>query len=171
MGDFTPLIGTDEATLDDKGRVTFTVKKVQRLGERSTMTRGEGDCLVIYPDLVWRSLVSEVLAMPVMHPDRMSFTRLVLGPASDAYTFDQQNRIVVPADLREAVNLKPGTKLKIVGCGDRVEIWPASKWEQMEKGADEPSRDQNVASAYAPIASEFLNSKRTDQETAKESGA
>jgi DNA-binding transcriptional regulator/RsmH inhibitor MraZ len=49
-----PLIGTDEATIDDKGRILVGKKKRERLGEPFAIAVGEVGCLVAYPEPVWQ---------------------------------------------------------------------------------------------------------------------
>ena len=48
-----PLIGTDEDTIDDKGRLLVSKKKRERLGEDFVMALGATGCVVVYPELVW----------------------------------------------------------------------------------------------------------------------
>ncbi len=46
-----PLLGTEEAVLDDKGRVLVSKKKRERLGETFTLILGKVGCLMMVPDL------------------------------------------------------------------------------------------------------------------------
>lgn len=164
-----PLIGTDEATLDDKYRITLTTRKVQNLGSDPVMALGKSGCLVLYPRSVWSLMIQEVMSMPAMHPGREEFTRCFLSTASEATNLDQQNRMVIPADLRALSKIDKGTKVKIAGCGDRIEIWPEAKWQARYKDVD---RWEEREKAYASIQEELIRSRHTKEreEQAKERG-
>ncbi|MBI5707788.1 MAG: hypothetical protein HZC36_12460 [Armatimonadetes bacterium] len=166
-----PLIGTDEATLDDKYRITLTTKKVQRIGENFVMAY-TADCIVMYPQSVWMALVEEALSLPTMHPARQEFTRCLMSTATDGINFDQQNRFVLPADLREAAKLDKGDKVKIAGCCDRIEIWKALPWSRVQGNTLDSGRRSFLAGAYQDISNELIRSRHTKEreEQAKERG-
>lgn len=167
-----PLIGTDEATLDDKFRITLTTRKMQNLGSDPVMALGKNDCLVLYPRAVWSLLIQEVMSAPTMHPGREAFTRCFLSTASDVTTFDQQNRFVIPADLRTLSKIDKGTKVKIAGCGDRIEIWAEEKWEAYQERLRKADRWEEREKAYTAIQEELIRSRHTKEreEQAKERG-
>lgn len=163
------LIGTDDATLDDKGRLSFVFKKAQRLGERVVMTLGKHACIVVYPRVIWDQIVEDALSLPVMHPARDHFTRLMMATAVDDINFDQQGRLVVPQDLRDGAGLKKGDKVKIAGCGDRVEIWSQTAWAKAQAFIN-PQGDKRAAAieaAYAPIAEHVLATRSNDEREAQ----
>lgn len=126
--EFKPLIGTEESTLDDKGRVLFSKKKRERLGNDFLVTLGKLNCIMLYPAAIYRAMIDESLKGPVTHPAREDFTRLLLGMAFDNIPFDPQNRIVIPKDMRRDAKIVDGDRLLIIGCGDRVEVWSAAEW-------------------------------------------
>jgi MraZ protein len=115
------LLGQDEATIDDKGRVLFSKKKRERLGEDFVMCLGDNGCLYAYPSDVWEPMAAEVLSHDRTNQGRQVYTRLVLGTAVDELNFDGQGRAVVPRMLREMAKLKD--RIVLIGCGDRLEIW------------------------------------------------
>jgi len=129
--DFKPLIGTEEANIDDKGRILFSKKKRERLGDDFTVVQGKPGCLVAYPRPVWEQLLSEIFAVGTMNPAREEYTRLVLATADDDLKFDSQCRVVIPHKMRSAAKL--ADKVLIIGCGDRVEIWAKAEWEEFNK--------------------------------------
>ena len=127
------LIGTDEATIDDKGRILFSKKKRERLGESFVVALGSVGCLVAYPEAVWEQMVANILERE-NNQGREQYTRLMLGTADDELKFDAQGRVVVPQRLRELAQLKE--KVLLVGCGDRVEIWARTEWEKYSDHPD-----------------------------------
>jgi MraZ protein len=128
---FKPLLGTDEATIDDKGRILVSKKKRERLGETFTMALGSIGCLVAYPEDKWEQMVENMLSYDSINQGREQYTRLTLGLADDELKFDQQGRVVVPQKLRDLAQLTD--KVMLVGCGDRLEIWARKEWEQYNK--------------------------------------
>jgi MraZ protein len=137
-----PLIGTEEASLDDKGRVLFSKKKRERLGDDFLVLLGKLNCLIFYPRDVWRRLIAEALSGPVMDPAREDFTRLTLGMAADDLSFDGQNRLVIPRALRKEARLQEGDKVLLVGCGDRVELWESDEWVKFRYKPEEYERER-----------------------------
>jgi MraZ protein len=63
---------------------------------------------------------------PVTSKGARDFLRVFLSGAS-AETPDKQNRITLPANLRQYAGLS--RDLTVIGAGNRVEIWDTAKWE------------------------------------------
>jgi len=125
-----PLLGADDAVIDDKGRVLISTKKRERLQPGFTVCLGDNGCLYAYPKVTWDALVKQVLSFDVTNQGRRQYTHLVFGYAEDELNCDQQGRVVIPRRLREKAKLKE--KIKVVGCGDRVEIWAEEEFEKYE---------------------------------------
>lgn len=54
-------------------------------------------------------------------------------------TLSSKYQLVIPKDVREALELRPGQKLRIVTSGDRLELVPVRKLRSMRgflKGID-----------------------------------
>ncbi len=130
---FEPLLGTDEATIDDKGRILFSTKKRARLGEKFVVSLGTTGCLVAYPKPVWFDVINSVLKVDPTNLGREIYTRLVLGQADDDMKFDSQGRVVIPQKLREMANLRDKGQVLIIGCGDRAEIWARDEYDKYLK--------------------------------------
>jgi MraZ protein len=141
------LIGTDEATIDEKGRLLVSKKKRDRLGEKFVMSLGPTGCLVAYTVSAWNKEVSEVLANPSTNLGRQQLARLLSGNAADDLKFDKQGRVVVPQRLRELAGLKD--RVLIVGCLDRMEIWAADAWAEYEKNPDGYGKERLSAFQHA----------------------
>lgn len=135
-----PLIGTEEATIDEKGRVLFSKKKRERLGESFAVVLGKVGGVTVYPGPVWEQLFDEVFSVSTMNPAREAYTRLVLGTAEDEISFDGQGRLVIPKRLREAGKLSG--ELLLIGCGDRIEIWAKAEWEKFEEFGDAYNKER-----------------------------
>jgi MraZ protein len=137
------LIGTDEATIDEKGRLLVGKKKRERLGEPFVMALGPTGCLVAYTIEAWNKEVAEVIANPSTNLGRQQYARMLSGSAADDLRFDKQGRVVVPQRLRELAGLKD--KVLIVGCIDRMEIWSAEAWREYENDPDGYGKERREA--------------------------
>lgn len=151
--DFKPLIGTETATIDDKGRVLISKKKRDRLGESCALVLGKG-CLILYPTPVWKQLIAEIFAVPTLNPAREAYTRLVLGMAEDDLRCDPQGRMVIPKELRERARIRDKESVLLIGCGDRIEIWAEREWEFFQRSPDdyEKSRRELFEKVYDAMA-------------------
>ncbi|MFQ3678439.1 MAG: cell division/cell wall cluster transcriptional repressor MraZ [Fimbriimonadaceae bacterium] len=134
--DFKPLIGTETANIDDKGRVLISKKKRERLGDSCALVLGKG-CLILYPTPIWRQLIAEIFAVPTLNPAREAYTRLVLSAAEDDLRCDPQGRMVIPKELREKARIRDRDTVLLIGCGDRVEIWAEREWEFFQRSPDD----------------------------------
>jgi len=131
---FEPLLGTEEANVDDKGRVLFSNKKRLRLGERFAVTIGPDGCLVAYPRAIWFPMIENIFKSDITNSGRRNYTRSLFSYADDEMKFDPQGRTVIPQKLREACGLKD--KVLLIGCGDRVEIWAKDEYAKFEADPD-----------------------------------
>lgn len=122
---YKPLLGTDDATVDDKGRVLVGKKKRERLGDDFAVAIGPTGCLCAYPRWHWDHMVRQMLSHDPMNLGRERFSRLMLETADDELHFDAQGRFVVPSNLRSLCGITG--KVVLIGAGDRMEIWSAEE--------------------------------------------
>jgi MraZ protein len=143
-----PLLGTDEATIDAKGRILISKKKRDRLGDGFAICIGENGCLNAFPAPRWEQIISEIDSHDPINHGRRQYTRLVLGTADDELNFDDQGRVVVPQKLRAMAKLNK--EVVIVGCGDRLEIWAREEYDEFLKYPDTygAERRESIEKAY-----------------------
>ena len=139
----TPLMGTDEATIDEKGRLLIGKKKRERLGEGFVFGQGDTGCLIAYPKAVWDDMIREIMANPSTNQGRQMYTRLIIGPSDDELKFDRQGRVVVPQKLRDLAKLED--KVVLVGCLDRLEIWAKGEWDKYNADPENYGKDRREA--------------------------
>lgn len=125
------LIGTDEATIDDKGRLLVSQKKRTRLGSPFAMTIEPLGCIGAYPMAIWNQKIAEILSYPSINQGRQEFQALTAGDADDELKFDKQGRVVVPQKLRLLAKIKE--KVIVKGCFDHLEIWSEEEYKNWEK--------------------------------------
>lgn len=125
-----PILGYDEATIDDKGRLLMGRKKRERLGENFVMTLGMKGILTAYPREVWEGILDDIETVSATNPGRQQYSRSILGHAEDELNCDGQGRVVIPSRLRKVAGLEPSSEVILLGCGERMEIWTASEYER-----------------------------------------
>jgi MraZ protein len=138
-----PLLGTDEATIDGKGRILVSKKKRDRLGESFAMCLGDNGCLYAYPGERWEQILEEIFASDPTNPGRQTYTRMVLGTADDELGFDDQGRVVVPQKLRTMAKLEK--EVVLIGCGDRLEIWAKEEYNKFLEYGDSHYQERKQA--------------------------
>lgn len=127
---FEPLLGTDEASLDDKGRLIFSKKKRERLGDGFVVTVGPKGCLEAYPASIWSNMVANLLSMDALNEGVAEYAGLLMGSADDDLKFDAQGRVVIPLRLRKKALIEKD--VVIVGCGNRCEIWAREEFDKYD---------------------------------------
>ena len=143
-----PLIGTELANIDDKGRLLVSKKKRDRLGEKFVMLLGDSGCIFAYPNHRWKAMCDETDRHDPNNEGTKEYTRMVMGSAEDDLEFDGQGRVVVPKKLREAAKLKE--KVLLVGCNSRLEIWGEEEFLRYEEDRDGygRARRERLQNAY-----------------------
>lgn len=118
-------MGEYHHNLDEKSRIIIPSKLRDELGEKVIVTRGIENCLFVYSEKEWASIVSKLKSLPFTKKDARSFTRLFLSGAT-VCEFDKQGRIKINSPL---INYADITKeCVIIGVNDRLEIWSEQSW-------------------------------------------
>lgn len=126
MGTFTPK-------LDEKGRVFLPARFRERLSEGVVVTRGQENCLYVFPADVFAGESSRVSAMTMsVRSDRL-FQRMFFS-ASEPSVPDKQGRIGIPAPLRAFAGLE--RDVVVLGVNNRLEIWDPARWDDYLTGAE-----------------------------------
>jgi MraZ protein len=143
---FSPIVGTEDSKIDSKGRIFMAKSKRDKLGKNFVLARGNLDCIVAFPQSAWEKLCNEILSYPSINQGRDMLSRLTMAEAHDDISCDDQGRFVIPETLRKIAELvvpAGETKdLKLVGLGDRVEIWDLAKWTEFNKYPESYAKDR-----------------------------
>lgn len=123
-----PLIGTEEVTVDAKGRVLVSKKKRDRLGASFAVGIGVKGCFVAYTEQAWEQLLTQLQSPDAIDLGSDTLREIMLGEAEDGIEFDGQGRFVVPLRLRRLLKLEGSSSL-LIGAQDKVELWPAAEYE------------------------------------------
>ena len=120
------FLGTHTPKLDDKGRIILPARFRDELAAGIVVTRGQENCLYVFSSREFETMHDKIRQAPVTSKGARDFLRVFLSGAS-AETPDKQNRITLPANLRQYAGLT--RDLTVIGAGNRVEIWDTAKWE------------------------------------------
>ena len=123
------MTGQYAHTIDAKGRLFIPAKLRQELGDTFHVTVGQDHCLSVYSDESWAAFMEKLKGLSYNEVKRL---RGLFAYGADCEP-DGQGRILLPAKLREYADLDKD--VVVIGSFDRVEIWSAEAWAQMESVA------------------------------------
>ena len=123
------MTGQYAHNIDAKGRLFIPAKLREELGGTFHVTIGQDHCLSVYSDESWGAFMDELKTKSYSEVKRL---RPVFANAADCEP-DGQGRILIPAKLRQYAAL--GKEVVVIGSFNRVEIWNAARWAEMEAAA------------------------------------
>ncbi len=82
----------------------------------------------------WNQLVEKVRTFLLSDEDAVELERATLGVAQPV-RMDKVGRICLGEELRRSLGI--GDEIRLIGLGDRFEIWDAKRWEEKSR---QPSR-------------------------------
>ncbi len=124
------LLGTEDCSIDDKGRIRVSKKKQSSLGDNFVLSLKDNGILAAYPLDVWNEKVTEIYELPHSSEERERRSRLLGSFAEGEISCDPQGRFVVPFRLRKVSGLEKAADITLVGCLDHIEIWDRSDFEK-----------------------------------------
>jgi len=120
------FLGTYAPKLDEKGRIILPAKFRDELSNGVVMTRGQERCIYVFGTREFEEMHEKIRQAPITSKQGRDYLRVLLSGAS-AETPDKQNRVTIPANLRDYAGLD--RELTVIGAGSRVEIWDSEAWE------------------------------------------
>ncbi|WP_078806191.1 division/cell wall cluster transcriptional repressor MraZ [Pilibacter termitis] len=128
------FMGEFQHNIDAKGRLIVPAKLRDDLGDKFVVTKGMDGCLFGYPMDEWTRFAEKTKELPLSRAQARQFTRHFFASASES-ELDKQGRINVPQSLREYAGLEKNCV--IVGVDTRIEIWDATRWDEINQVAEE----------------------------------
>ena len=121
-------------TVDDKGRLAVPSKFRAQLESGLVVSRWLDACLAIHTRTGWEALAEKVAGLAITDQAARLFSRFIFANAVDT-NLDGQGRVLVPAYLREAIDL--GGDAVVVGARDHAEIWAPARWDDYRRGLED----------------------------------
>ena len=123
------MTGQFSHNIDAKGRLFIPAPLRKELGQTFHVTVGQDHCLSVYSDESWAAFMAKLKELSYNEVKKL---RALFAYAADCEP-DSQGRILIPAKLREYAGLTK--EVVVVGSFDRVEIWNAQRWAEIENEA------------------------------------
>jgi MraZ protein len=132
------FIGEYNHSIDEKKRLSLPAKFRKELGNKVIVTRGFDNCLVVYSQKKWETVMEELKKISSNRAEGRMFSRFILGGAVEV-ALDKLGRALIPDYLKEYAGLKKDTI--VCGLSDKLEIWDVEKWGGYKK-ANEQNLDK-----------------------------
>lgn len=134
--------------LDAKGRLVLPAKLKAALpetnGNELMIVLGFEPCLVLYPMLEYNKIYSKISGLDELNKGDRNIQRNFFRRNVDV-ELDNAGRFLIPKSMMQAVKIDK--EAKVVGVGNRMEIWNPEILEQYEIDSDELSLQvQNAVS-------------------------
>ncbi|MDA0328411.1 MAG: hypothetical protein O2958_05310 [Gemmatimonadetes bacterium] len=126
------FVGQYEHQMDPKGRVSLpSAFRREAEGDRYVLLQWEPRYLTLFPEQKWNDVQANLLEFRRTDPSAWNQVRMVIAHAVEVSP-DKQGRILVPATLQAAADLR-GTVL-LSGNLDRVELWDPATYREVVQG-------------------------------------
>ena len=125
--------GTSRHTLDDKKRIHLPARLLEHIPQadwKLTLTVGLDGCLFLFDQAGWKRLVETCQGDQIGGPELRALQRAFFSNVVTVVP-DGQRRMVIPDELAARVQL--GKEVVVVGAHNRIEIWPAPRWDEYQK--------------------------------------
>lgn len=122
--------GEYDCKLDAKGRMVLPAKIKNSLpegsGDELVVRRGFEPCLVLYPMLEYKKIFSKIAGLNEFNAEYRNLQRNFFR-GNAIVELDSAGRILIPKNMMAFAGLEKESI--VVGMGNRVEIWDASKYD------------------------------------------
>ncbi len=122
-----------EHSLDDKGRVVLPSKFRSDLANHGYITQYD-QCLSLWTPEGFEDVANR-LTEKVRAGEASQQALRAFSASAHQVKLDSQGRIGIPERLRQFAGIDGD--VAIVGALDRVELWNADRWHQMEETSDQ----------------------------------
>ncbi|MCW3052457.1 MAG: hypothetical protein JWN14_1627 [Chthonomonadales bacterium] len=126
--------GVYESTLREDASVQFPERFRVCLGEEVVMVRLPCHAIGVLPLDLLEEGAAALVSDDSVYERSASAMRFMLATAESGH-FDSKGRLAFTPAHCEWAALTPETPLRIVGVGDKVEIWSRAEWEAYQAGA------------------------------------
>lgn len=122
------LMGTYTHNMDVKGRMNFSTKLREILGDVFIITKGLDGCLFVYSTEGFEELADKIRQVPLSKGRELQ--RFFMAGACEVEA-DKQGRILIPQTLRDYAGLEKD--IIVIGASTRAEIWDKAKWDKFNE--------------------------------------
>jgi MraZ protein len=126
------LRGNHPATVDAKGRLKIPaafLPELRKQGDEFYVTSEDGSLAKVYPMKEWQEIEEKLAKLPSHNPTKRKFLNRT-SYYGQVVTTDGQGRILIPAVLREAADLKG--EVDVLGSQSHLEVWNHARFVEQE---------------------------------------
>lgn len=124
------ITGSESSEVDDKNRISLSVRQRARLGNPFVLLIGRRKCIEAMPQDVWNEKCEEIDKYGVNSGSAEDYARLIYKDAIENIKWDSQGRFVLPATLRKEAQIN--REIQLVGMGRYLEIWSKEEFDKFE---------------------------------------
>jgi MraZ protein len=115
------FLGTFDYAMDERGRVPLPPRYRDAFREGIVLSQGSPDlCLRVYTQTGFSAEAAKFTAQSSMRRKGRDLRKALFSRSHEA-ELDKQNRVLIPAALREYASLSG--KVLVIGAGEWLEIW------------------------------------------------
>jgi MraZ protein len=120
------FLGTFDYAMDERGRVPLPPRYRDAFRSGVVLSQGSPDrCLRIYTSEAFEAHAAQYMAQPALRRSGRDLRKSLFSRSFEA-ELDKQNRILIPAHMREYAGLSG--KVLVIGAGEWLEIWTADAY-------------------------------------------
>lgn len=125
------FVGTFDYTMDERGRLPLPPMYRDAFREGIVLSQGHPDrCLRVHTRVDFERLAQEFAGDSMLSQRGRNLRRAFAASARDV-VLDNQNRILVPASLRQFAGIEK--QVLVIGNWECLEIWDPSRWEAVSE--------------------------------------
>lgn len=123
------MFGNFTRSLDDKNRIIIPSKLRIHLGKILYITIGPDGVLELRDEKKFNIWKSKLLTTNLLNKNARMFSRILLGNTHEI-ELDKQGRISISENFLSKTGIVK--EVTFVGVGDKVELWPSSKFIEFQ---------------------------------------
>ncbi|MEX0749472.1 MAG: hypothetical protein WD359_01575 [Dehalococcoidia bacterium] len=121
------FLGTADYAMDERGRVPLPPRYRDAFRSGVVLSQGSPDkCLRVYTQEAFETQAAQTVAQPSLRRSGRDLRKSLFSRSFET-ELDKQNRILIPAHMREYAALSG--KVLIIGAGEWLEIWSPDAYE------------------------------------------
>lgn len=120
--------GTYPQSIDAKGRVIVPAAFRESLGQDFMIgLNSTTNAIAFYPREKWEHILEDLRQLPSTDEYAMDYVRFIAGNSFAGYELDAQGRTMLPAALRQLLQLNKN--ISFVGMIDYFEVWDTETYD------------------------------------------
>jgi MraZ protein len=138
------LRGSHPAIVDEKGRLKIPaayLAELREAGDTFYVTSDSGDHVWVYPMSAWSEIEQKLARGPSSNPAKQKFL-MRTSYFGQVVSVDKQGRILIPALLREAAQMKG--EVIVLGNQNHLRVWNHARLQDVLKAAPMTEGDQKT---------------------------